>query len=58
MKLARPCRMAPLAIAAALKAELEREADTDAAATPIATVDVAPPGFINLRLADRGARGA
>ena len=36
MKLARPCRMAPLAIAAALKEELDREIETDAAATPIA----------------------
>jgi arginyl-tRNA synthetase len=53
MKLARPCRMAPLAIASALKEELDREVETDAAATPIVTVDVAPPGFINLRLADR-----
>ena len=53
MKLARPCRMAPLAIAAALKEELDREIEADDAATPILAVDVAPPGFINLRLADR-----
>jgi arginyl-tRNA synthetase len=57
MKLARPCRMAPLAIASALKEELEREIEVDASATPIATVDVAPPGFINLRLADRALEG-
>jgi arginyl-tRNA synthetase len=57
MKLARPCRMAPLAIASALKEELDREIETDAAATPIAAVDVAPPGFINLRLADRALAG-
>ncbi len=53
MKLARACRMAPVAIAAALKEELDREVESDPAATPIAAVDVAPPGFINLRLADR-----
>ena len=57
MKLARPCRMAPLAIAAALKEELDREIETDAAATPILAVDVAPPGFINLRLADPALEG-
>ena len=53
MKLARPCRMAPLAIATALKEQLDREIETDSAATPLAAVDVAPPGFINLRLADQ-----
>ena len=57
MKLARPCRMAPLAIASALKEELDREIETDATATPLAAVDVAPPGFINLRLADRALEG-
>ena len=57
MKLARPCRMAPLAIASALKEELDREIERDASATPIAAVDVAPPGFINLRLADRALEG-
>ena len=57
MKLARPCRMAPLEIASALKEELDREIETDAAATPIAGVDVALPGFINLRLADRALEG-
>ena len=57
MKLARPCRMAPLAIATALKEELDREIETDSAATPLAAVDVAPPGFINLRLADQALEG-
>ena len=52
MKLARACRMAPLAIAAAVAAELEREIADDPAATPLAAVEVAPPGFVNLRLAD------
>ena len=57
MKLARPCRMAPLAIATALKEQLDREIETDSAATPLAAVDVAPPGFINLRLADQALEG-
>jgi len=57
MKLARPCRMAPLAIASALKDELDREIETDAAATPNAAVEVAPPGFINLRFADQALEG-
>jgi arginyl-tRNA synthetase len=51
LKLARPYRRAPLDIAAALAAEIERGA-TDPA-SPIASVDVAPPGFLNLRLSDR-----
>ena len=50
MKLARPLRRAPLAIAEVL-AEALRE---DAAADPglIASVDVARPGFLNLRVAE------
>ena len=50
MKLARPCRMAPLRIAEAIAAELAAEAG--AAGSPIASVEVAPPGFLNIRLAD------
>ena len=52
LKLARPYRMGPLAIANAVADELRREAADEPAATPIATVDVAPPGFLNIRLAD------
>ncbi len=58
LKLARPCRMPPLRIAEAIAAELMTEAgpgaDTGAGAggSPIAFVEVAPPGFLNLRLAD------
>ena len=67
MKLARPYRMAPLAIAEVLAAELRAEgvadgaeagaaagADGEGAATdsPISTADVAAPGFLNLRLRD------
>jgi arginyl-tRNA synthetase len=47
MKLARPYRRAPLAIAETLAAELRRDGDG-----PIASVEVAPPGFVNLRLSD------
>jgi arginyl-tRNA synthetase len=50
MKLARPYRRTPLDIAAALAAEIERGAADPA--SPIATVDVAPPGFLNVRLSD------
>jgi arginyl-tRNA synthetase len=52
MKLARPYRMAPLAIGAALAAEIVAEVDRDPRATPVATAEVAAPGFINLRLRD------
>jgi arginyl-tRNA synthetase len=52
MKLARACRMSPLAIAGALVTQLEREITDNPGATPFAAVEVAPPGFINLRLAD------
>ena len=51
LKLARPYRRAPLDIAAALAAEIER--GTADPTSPIASVDVAPPGFLNLRLSDR-----
>ena len=50
MRLARPYRRSPLEIATALAAELARE---DASGPGlIATADVAPPGFVNLRLAE------
>jgi arginyl-tRNA synthetase len=51
LKLARPYRRAPLEIAAALAAEIER--GTADPTSPIASVDVAPPGFLNVRLSDR-----
>ena len=50
MKLARPYRMAPLAIATALASELRAEAEVPTRETPIESVGVAPPGFLNLRL--------
>ena len=51
LKLARPLRMPPPAIAAVLATELGREPVTGAPPL-IAGVEVAGPGFLNLRLAD------
>jgi len=50
MKLARPCRMAPLRIAEALAAELA--ADAGRPGSIVGAVSVAAPGFLNLRLSD------
>ncbi len=50
MKLARPYRMAPLAIATILAAKLVRDASAAGSASPIESAEVAPPGFLNLRL--------
>src|SRR5664280_2554723 len=50
MKLARPCRMAPLRIAEALAAELR--ADAGQPGSIVGAVTVAPPGFLNLTLSD------
>ncbi|HEX4898702.1 MAG TPA: arginine--tRNA ligase [Candidatus Limnocylindrales bacterium] len=52
LKLARPLRMAPAAIAAALT-EAISEAIGTGAGGPVAEATVAGPGFVNLRLADR-----
>jgi arginyl-tRNA synthetase len=57
LKLARPYRRAPLEIARAIAAELSREIAETPEATPIASVDVAPPGFINLHLSDAALDG-
>ncbi len=51
LRLARPLRRPPLEIARALAAEV-RQAAADPA-SPIASVEVAPPGFVNVRVADR-----
>jgi arginyl-tRNA synthetase len=51
LRLARPLRMAPPAIAAAI-ADALRELHADGAGGPISTVEVAGPGFLNLRFAD------
>ena len=52
MKLARAYRMAPLAIGQALAAEIAAEVKNAPQLTPIASADVAPPGFLNLRVRD------
>ena len=53
LRLARPLRRSPLAIAEALAAELAA-GDAGAASPPLVTSAVAaPPGFVNVRLADR-----
>jgi arginyl-tRNA synthetase len=53
LKLARPYRMSPIAIAGAIAAELTAVADADPQGSVIASAAVAPPGFINMRMADR-----
>ena len=50
LKLAKPLRRAPLQIAHAIAAEVTTTATDPGAA--IASVEVAPPGFLNVRLAD------
>lgn len=50
MKLARPYRKAPLEIATILAAKLVRDADADGSPSPIEAAEVAPPGFLNIRL--------
>ncbi len=52
MKLARPYRRAPLDIAAAIAAEIAAESAANDGSSPIASVEVAPPGFLNLHLTD------
>ncbi len=55
MKLARPYRMPPLRIAEALAHELTAEVEEHGPV--LASVDVAAPGFLNLRLADEALEG-
>jgi arginyl-tRNA synthetase len=50
MKLARPYRRAPLELATLLAAKLVRDAAGEGSDSPIEAVEVAPPGFLNLRL--------
>jgi arginyl-tRNA synthetase len=63
MKLARPYRRSPLEIAQALAAELSAAASGGSPGdspdvSPIASVEIAPPGFLNLRLTDAALEGA
>ncbi len=52
MRLARPLRMSPLAIATALSEALGREASETPASTPVRAAAAAAPGFVNIHLAD------
>ena len=51
LRLAKPLRMAPPAIAAALAEAIAAEANDDQG-SPIASAEAAGPGFVNLRFAD------
>ena len=50
MKLARPYRRAPMELATLLAAKVVRDAGREGSESPIEAVEVAPPGFMNLRL--------
>ena len=58
MKLARPYRRAPLEIAGVLAEAIAADVADPTTDSPIAAVDVVPPGFLNLRLADRALERA
>ena len=50
MKLARPHRKAPLEIGTLLAAKLVRGAGAVGSTSPVEAVEVAPPGFLNIRI--------
>ena len=50
MKLARPYRRAPLELATLLAAKMVRDGSAPAATSPVEAVEVAPPGFLNVRV--------
>ena len=50
MKLARPYRRPPLELATLLAAKLVRDASSAQNASPVEAAEVAPPGFLNVRL--------
>lgn len=52
LRLAKPCRRAPLEIARALAAALEAAARRDPARSVLGSVEAVAPGFVNLRLSD------
>ena len=56
MKLARPYRKPPLEIATLLAAKLVRDASAAGSPSPIEAAEVAPPGFLNLRLSAAPSR--
>jgi arginyl-tRNA synthetase len=53
MKLARPYRRPPLDVANVLAAAIAADVADSGTESPIESVEVAPPGFLNLRLTDR-----
>ncbi len=57
MKLARPYRRSPLDIARILAEALAADAAADGSDSPIGSVEVAPPGFVNVRVADAAIAG-
>jgi arginyl-tRNA synthetase len=56
LRLAKPYRRPPLEIAKAIAAHVQTTADDPD--SPIAAVEVAPPGFLNLRLSDHALAAA
>jgi arginyl-tRNA synthetase len=50
MKLARPYRRKPLEIATLIAAKLVRDASAGGATSPVEAAEVAPPGFLNIRI--------
>jgi arginyl-tRNA synthetase len=50
LKLARPYRKPPLEIATLLAAKLVRESAVAGSSSPVEAVEVAPPGFLNVRI--------
>ena len=58
LKLARPYRRSPLEIAKVLAAAIEADLADARSGSPIASVEVAPPGFLNLRLSDAALEAA
>jgi arginyl-tRNA synthetase len=52
LKLARPYRRAPLDIAGALADAVIADAAEPGSDSPVGTVEVAPPGFVNIRLTE------
>jgi arginyl-tRNA synthetase len=50
MKLARPARRSPLEIATLLAAKLVRRGSAEGSSSPVEAAEVAPPGFLNVRI--------
>jgi arginyl-tRNA synthetase len=57
MKLARPYRRPPLELATLLAAKLVRDASAEGSTSPIEAAEVAPPGFLNMRMRPAALEG-